>query len=178
MNNNYSGSLLLAEVVRHPKRAKTDHAHKSGKQPRSHGLKSPNEKINMFLSKSLVRDKYPNFFAIGFRAQAFIDIRLSQQGSSAEIANHSAKVRNKLNEIGNVILIYTVFGNVDLRCKIVGIDLRHIERIAMEIRSIEGVQDSVTSIVVDETEYDNARLKWAHLIEENKESIEAGLGSV
>lgn len=176
MASKNSSSLLLADLIEHPGRAKTWHNHQPGKkQERSHGLRDTNEKIDAFVRRGLVRDKFPNFFEIGFRTQAFIDIHLKAALTVASAAEMDLAVRHKLNAIDNVVLVYTVFGDVDLRCKVVCTDLRELEQTAMTIRGIEGVASSTTSIVLDDTDYHAVRGKWARMIRERAGELDPSI---
>ncbi|MEJ6396185.1 Lrp/AsnC ligand binding domain-containing protein [Gymnodinialimonas sp. 2305UL16-5] len=169
-----SGAILLADMIQYPNRNRSDHSH-TDDQPREHGLKEANKRFNVFMSAGLLRDRYPNFMEIGFKAQAFIDITLSKSAEESTNIQDEAEVRKKLNAIPNVILVYTVFGSVDVRCKVVGIDLRDVERTTMLIREIKGVLDTSTSVIIDDTNYNLSREKWAELIKHHSQQIEPTL---
>lgn len=170
----HSGAKLLADMIQYPKRTRADHSHREDRH-RDHGLREANTRFNIYMDGDLVRDRYPNFAEIGFKAQAFIDITLSKSATETTAVKDEIEIKKKLNDIENVILVYTVFGDVDLRCKVVGIDLRDIERTTMSIRDIEGILDTTTSIILDDTDYELGREKWAQLIRKNLSIIEPGL---
>lgn len=141
-----------------------------------HGMKNPSSQYSSLFDNNVLRKAYPNFFSAGFAAQAFIDIVLaphSGEGEGVEVG-----VRRELQQVSNVVLVYTVFGDIDLRCKVVAPDLKGIESTSREIRKISGVESVATSIVVDETDYDKARHRWAKLIVENCERIEPVLQKI
>ena len=168
----YPISYLLSDIVEEPLRGKTKYAEPRRGRPH-HGLRRTSDPYDDLFSQDVLRGAYPNFFSAGFGAQAFIDIVLaphSGDGDGVEV-----RVRNELQDVSNVVLVYTVFGGIDLRCKVVAPDLKGIETTSREIRKIVGVESVATSIVVDETDYDLARSRWARLIIENCERIEAGL---
>lgn len=179
----FARSILLANLVEFHRRPMGAHAAKLEDETLPveyrHGISEPNKQINLFTEKGVLRDRQPNFFRIGFQAQAFIDILLKSSSKDAErsaVIEHA--VKDKLKEIENIIQIYTVFGDVDLRCAVVGLTLRDIEAVAMKIRSIPGVQSSSTSIILDDTEYDHAPQRWARLIRDNAEKIDHFLPTV
>ncbi len=173
-----AAAMLLADLVEFPKRTRTDHAYKEDDPRHSkniHGIKDPNGRINTYLDKGLLRDKHPDFSAIGFEAQAFIDVKLETASHDSSEQLLEDYVRQELGKIDEIISLYTVFGDIDLRCEVVGITLRHIEGIAMRIREITGVQSSVTSIIIDETDYNSVRSRWANLIRAHADRLEPKL---
>lgn len=174
MANDCSGALLLADMIEYPDWSMSEHKHLND-IPRAHGLSAPNKKINLFREVGIVRDCYPNFERIGFETQAFVDIALETNERIAHGNSLENDVRQGLNLIPNIVLIYTIFGSVDIRCKVVGMNLRQIEKTAMKIREIPGVKSSNTSIIVDETDYNNSRKKWADLIRANKADVEKNM---
>lgn len=180
----FAGAHLVADLIQHPERPKQFHARGfKGRQTENiHQLVEPNDRINAFIRHGLIQEKYPNFFNIGFRVQAFVDISIASDINNGSMNEEIYRtktiedfIKGELFRIKNVILVYTVFGEIDLRCKIVGVDLRQIERTAMAIREIKGIRESRTSIIVDETIYADARDRWADLVRENADQIENAL---
>lgn len=178
MPHKFARALLLADVIAFPERKLGDHSSRlddgDATTEQKHGIADPNDYIKEFSNKGVVRDKYPNFYQMGFKSQAFIDITISKDGLDQPTSDSKMEdqVRAALRDVDNVVLIYTVFGQVDLRCKVVGVDLRDVERTAMEIRDIPGVLTSTTSVVLDETSYDGASQKWGDLVRKNAERLD------
>ena len=123
---------------------------------------NPSRARKVLLEQGFLRDNYPNFNQIGFRAQAFVDIEMNTKADPQS-------VKLDLHKIRGVIMIYTVFGDVDMRCKVVGTDLQSVEKVAMDIRQVTGVKKVSTSVIVDESLEELMRENWAGLIADSKE---------
>lgn len=157
-------SFLLADVISEPSMTKKEHSHLE-ESPKGHTLKSPSPYIASFERKGLIRKNFPNFYKIGFTSQAFVDVKIGDGKKEPEI-------KKSLHEIPGVIKIYTIFGDIDLRCKVVGIDLHSVEKVAMEIRNIEGVYSSTTNIILDDTNRELMLKNWGELVKKNGKHIE------
>lgn len=171
---------LLARMIEKPTRNRKEYLDKS-----IHGMAERRTRsvISSLDEKEPYRIYYPNFLRMGFTAQAFVDITLSSdkekilENIECDLAFSDIEeyVKHELNKKIGVILIYTVFGKVDLRCKVVGRDLKHLERIVMGIRKIHGVRNAETHIIIDETNYEISRESWSNLINENASYVEGYL---
>lgn len=174
---------LLAKMIEKPSRNRKEYLDKG-----IHGMaeRKARSVIGSLDEKEPYRIYYPNFLRMGFTAQAFVDITLTSSNeykilkaineiSEENFDSIDEYVKYTLNQITGVILLYTVFGKVDLRCKVVGKDLRHLERIVMSIRKILGVGNAETHIIIDETDYDISRESWSRLIIENSLYVEGYL---
>ncbi len=126
---------------------------------------NPSRARKALVESGVLQDSFPNFFQMGFQAQAFVDIETSNEADQA-------KVTRDLHQVPGVIMIYTVFGTVDLRCKVVGRNLKAVEAVSIAIRKVEGVQKVTTSIVVDEVDPEKMRMNWAALLEGNRDRID------
>ncbi|WP_300020151.1 Lrp/AsnC ligand binding domain-containing protein [uncultured Roseobacter sp.] len=126
---------------------------------------NPSRGRKALIESGVLQDSFPNFFQMGFQAQAFVDIEMTNESDQS-------KVTDDLHGVPGVIMIYTVFGNVDVRCKVVGRNLKEVESVATTIRKLDGVQKVTTSIVVDEMDNKKMRVNWASLLEENREHID------
>ena len=101
---------------------------------------------------------------MGFQSQAFVDIEMENDADQG-------KLLQDLHSVPGIIMIYTVFGNVDMRCKVVGLDLKAVEAVSMGIRKLGGVQRVATSIVVDEMLPEKMRDNWAQLLIDNENKV-------
>lgn len=169
-NNHHSNALLLADIIKNPNKNNNWHFKKENVD-KDHGFTNANDNINAFLYSEVFRDKFPNFFRMGFSSQAFVDLKLSKVAVEEDI-------KKKLHQLHGIITIYTVFGEVDLRCKVVGTTPREIEQISMKIRRLDGVESSTTNIVVDDTNYQLMIENWSELIKDNRENIEDKLSAI
>lgn len=125
---------------------------------------NPSRARSQLVESGLLQDGFPNFFQMGFQAQAFVDIEMKNEADQLKLAAD-------LHEVPGVIMIYTVFGGIDLRCKIVGLDLKAVEAVSMKIRKLDGVQRVATSIIVDEMVPEKMRANWAQLLENNADVV-------
>jgi Lrp/AsnC ligand binding domain len=151
-------SLLLADIIFFPEKPLSWHA------KREHGFSRPNEAVDFFKKNRMIVDAHPNFYNFGFISQAFVDIIIDKRADSN-------KIKAELHKVHGVIMIYTVFGTIDIKCKVVGIDLRSIEDASLQIRKIDGVSSVTTSIVIDESNYDMMRKNWSEMIRYNKDKV-------
>ena len=126
---------------------------------------NPSRARSQLVQSGVLKDSFPNFFQMGFQSQAFVDI---------EMENDADQVRllQELHSVPGIIMIYTVFGNVDMRCKIVGLDLKAVEAVSLRIRKLDGVQRVATSIVVDEMNQEKMRENWAQLLIDNEKKVD------
>src|SRR4051794_39419473 len=86
-NNDHKFAILLADVIQSPDKPMKWHAH-TNENRKAHHLSRPFEAIKSFQAgalegRSLLRRKVPNFFNIGFKSQAFIDVKLGK-GADAD----------------------------------------------------------------------------------------------
>lgn len=153
--------LLAADVIELNKRIESEYYHDDASNETQHGLKKTavNGALNALRGHGMVRDGYPNFESFGFESQAFVDITLDL-ASDEDDALTEKDIRKAILEDPRVILIYTVFGEVDLRCKVVGFSPRDIEQSAMRIKALEGVSSSKTFMIIDETNPDQSHEAW------------------
>jgi DNA-binding Lrp family transcriptional regulator len=126
---------------------------------------NPSRARKALVESGVLQASFPNFFQMGFQSQAFVDIELDN------LADQD-KVTNDLHEVPGIIMIYTVFGGVDMRCKVVGRNLKAVEAVSMAIRKVDGIQKATTSILVDEMDAEKMRLNWATLLEANRDHID------
>lgn len=126
---------------------------------------NPSRARSQLVKSGVLKDSFPDFYKIGFQSQAFVDIEMSNRADQV-------KLMNELHLVPGVIMIYTVFGDVDMRCKIVGLDLKAVEAVSMAIRKLDGVERVSTSIVVDEMIPETMRKNWARLLIENEAKVD------
>ena len=146
---------MLVDCLRHPK--------KQIKQ-RTPADSNPSRARSSLVESGVIQDGFPNFFQMGFQSQAFVDIEMVKNADQE-------KLTKALHSVPGVIMIYTVFGDVDMRCKVVGIDLKAVEGVAMTIRRQDDVARVSTSIIVDEMVPDLMRENWAKLLEINANRV-------
>ena len=101
---------MLADVVQFPSRKLGDHSSRledaNDTEDQKHGIADPNDFINEFSKKGVVRDKHPNFYRMGFKSQAFIDITLSKEGldDTGKRPKMEDRVRSELKKIDNIVI--------------------------------------------------------------------------
>jgi hypothetical protein len=156
---------LAADVIELNNKNESDYYHHDDNNQTGHGLKKQAvaAALNALRAHGMVRDGYPNYEKFGFESQAFIDVTLDLQDDRTS----EKEIRKSITDDPSVILIYTVFGEVDLRCKVVGFNAREIEKTAMKIKAIKGVSSSKTFMIIDETDDKTWRKRAASLIRQN-----------
>lgn len=157
-------ALLLAQILESAGGASLD-AEQDDAHDQTNGhtfaKTAVNNHYNKFKSLGILQADFPNYESMGFRHQAFVDVVLNHQTGQAESHAVSRKIQE---DIDGVIMVYTIFGSVDLRCKVVGWTLRDVERASLEIRSLKGVSSATTAITLDETDRTAVSKKMAKLL--------------
>jgi DNA-binding Lrp family transcriptional regulator len=154
-------ALLLAQTLEAATNSAADDEPDDRYDPTSDhtfGKTAANDYVNKFKRLGIFQSNFPNYEAMGFRHQAFVDVVLDHQ--TGQEKSHAVSLRIQ-EDIDGVIGVYTIFGSVDLRCKVVGWTLRDVERASLEIRSLEGVISATTSITLDETKQNVISKKMA-----------------
>ena len=129
---------------------------------------NPSRTRKYLIANNLLYEYQPNFHELGFVDQAFVDAKIYNDA-------HPPTLMDQLHKIIGVIETYTMFGEIDVRCKIVGRDHKALEKIALAIRELEGVKSANTTILIESTDHQNMRENWARLILENQELIKSKL---
>lgn len=173
----YSRALLLSQIIETTRDFKKSDLGDGNSPLASHGFGASRagQIYGDFEALGMFQQNHPNYEAMGFVHQAFVDVIFQNDvdTSPPEISEdsdltdqtQSALIAKKIQrEVDGVIMVYTIFGQVDLRCKVVGQTLRDVERAALKIRSWPEIASATTSVTIDDTDYDLVRKKMANLL--------------
>lgn len=162
----YSVALLMAKILETQKNFKKTELGGDGAD-HGYGVTAASQKHTDFEECGMLEHNHPNYQQMGFVHQAFVDVILAKRRNPDEVIDQvvSREVAKEIQEkIDGVIMVYTVFGAVDLRCKVVGQRLRDVEKAALEIRALPGVETATTYIVIDDTDRDLVKRKMASVL--------------
>jgi DNA-binding Lrp family transcriptional regulator len=169
----YSVALLMAKVLETNKDFKRSDLGDEG-AGHGYGATAAGQKYAEFEELGMLEQNHPNYELMGFAHQAFVDVVLAKRtvsGANIDQAVSRSIAKQIQEKIDGVIMVYTVFGTVDLRCKVVGQRLRDVEKAALEIRALSGVEAATTHIVIDDTDSVLVKKKMAGVLrrEENEQ---------
>lgn len=164
----YSIAHLMAQVLENKSLFKKSELGDGDESGGGHGYSNSRagQLYGDFEALGMLEQNHANYEAMGFSHQAFVDVVLSQDEKYEPIdQERSRSIAQEIQKkIDGVIMVYTVFGSVDLRCKIVGQTLRDVEKAALEVRAMRGVATATTAIVIDDTDKAIVKEKMANLL--------------